>query len=53
MRNSLRAKTDRLGPLQAKMEEFIANGAVLGFLIDLKDGCAHIYRPGTNATDLG
>ncbi|MDA0812284.1 MAG: Uma2 family endonuclease [Verrucomicrobia bacterium] len=48
----LRSMTDRLASRQAKMEEFIANGAVLGFLIDPKDGCAHIYRPGTTPQSL-
>ena len=43
----LRSQTDRLKVLQTKMEEFIANGAKLGFLIDPQEGKVHIYRPNT------
>lgn len=42
----LRSKTDRLDRLQDKLAEFIANGAMLGFLIDPFDRCVHVYRPG-------
>lgn len=42
----LRSKTDRLKALQAKMEEYIANGAQLGWLIDPLERTVHIYRPG-------
>ena len=38
--------TDRLPPLQRKMERYIANGAQLGWLIDPYRRQAHIYRPG-------
>jgi Uma2 family endonuclease len=41
----LRSETDRLHSLQAKMEEYLANGAQLGFLIDPFEGTVHIYRP--------
>lgn len=41
----LRSKSDRLKPLQAKMEEYLSNGALLGFLIDPTEQKAHIYRP--------
>ncbi len=41
----LRSKSDRLKPLQAKMEEYIANGAQLGWLIDPKEKKVHVYRP--------
>jgi Uma2 family endonuclease len=41
----LRSKTDRLNTLQAKMEEYIANGAQLGWLIDPLERKVHIYRP--------
>src|SRR5437588_1399340 len=41
----LRSKTDRLKTLQAKMEEYIANGAQLGWLIDPLERKVHIYRP--------
>src|SRR5207245_1362651 len=42
----LRLKSDRLAKLKQKMEEFIANGAQLGWLLDPLDNCAYIYRPG-------
>src|SRR5256885_4951761 len=41
----LRSKTDRLKTLQAKMEEYIANGAQLGWLIDPIGRKVHIYQP--------
>jgi len=40
----LRSRTDRLKFLQEKMEEYIANGAVLGFLIDPKSKQVYVYR---------
>jgi len=40
----LRSKSDRLGTLQAKMEEYIANGAELGWLIDPFRHKLHIYH---------
>lgn len=43
----LRSKTDRLKKLQAKLDEYIANGAQLGWLIDPKEKKVHIYRPDT------
>lgn len=42
----LRSYTDRLKKLQEKMEEYIANGTELGWLIDPKEKKVHIYRPG-------
>ena len=45
----LRSRTDRLSVLQAKMEEYIANGAKLGFLIDPQEGKVAVYRPGKDA----
>ncbi|MDX2043481.1 MAG: Uma2 family endonuclease [Acidobacteriota bacterium] len=42
----LRSDTDRLKKLQSKMEEYIANGAQLGWLIDPKEKKVHVYRPG-------
>lgn len=42
----IRSPSDRLAPLQAKMEEFIANGAKLGFLLDVAAETAYVYRPG-------
>lgn len=40
----LRSKTDRLNNLMAKMEEYIANGAQLGWLIDSMERKVYIYR---------
>ncbi len=40
----LRSKSDRLTTLQAKMEEYLANGAQLGWLIDPREKRVHIYR---------
>ncbi len=42
----LRSSSDQLRPLQAKMEEYIENGARLAWLLDPIDNCATIYRPG-------
>jgi Uma2 family endonuclease len=41
----LRSKSDRLRMLQEKMEEYILNGAQLGWLIDPLEKKVHIYRP--------
>lgn len=41
----LRSKTDRLKPLQAKLAEYIENGAQLGWLIDPIEKKVHVYRP--------
>lgn len=48
----LRSKSDRLRLLQDKMEEYIANGAQLGWLIDPSEKKVHIYRPDTPAEVL-
>jgi Uma2 family endonuclease len=42
----LRSATDRLPPLQEKMEEYRANGVRLGLLIDPQQKQVEIYRPG-------
>ena len=42
----LRSASDSLSGLQAKMQEYIENGAVLGVLIGRKNGTVYIYRPG-------
>jgi Uma2 family endonuclease len=42
----LRSKSDRLAELQAKMEQWIANGAQLAWLIDPLQKQATIYRAG-------
>ncbi len=41
----LRSPTDSLPQLQAKMEEYIANGVRLGWLIDPQTRRVHIYAP--------
>lgn len=48
----LRSKSDRLKTLKRKMEEYIENGAELGWLIDPKKKKVHIYRPGVPAEVL-
>lgn len=42
----LRSPSDRLSVLQEKMQEYIDNGARLGWLIDPIEKCVHVYRPG-------
>lgn len=42
----LRSKTDVLKTLQAKMQEYMDNGAQLGWLIDPRSRRVEIYRPG-------
>jgi Uma2 family endonuclease len=41
----IRSPTDDLKVLEAKMEEYIDNGARLGLLIDPETRCVHAYRP--------
>jgi Uma2 family endonuclease len=41
----LRSASDMLTNLQDKMQEYIANGALLGLLIDRKKRTVHVYRP--------
>jgi Uma2 family endonuclease len=41
----LRSSSDRLSLLKEKMQEYIANGASLGLLIDRKNRNVHVYRP--------
>ncbi|MGB7444295.1 MAG: Uma2 family endonuclease [Coleofasciculaceae cyanobacterium] len=41
----LRSKSDTLKGLQDKIQEYIDNGALLGFLIDRKNCQVHVYRP--------
>ncbi len=40
----IRSKNDSLAKLKAKMEEYIANGVQLGWLIDSKHQQALVYR---------
>lgn len=48
----LRSPTDRLENLRTKMEEYIANGAELGWLIDPRERKVHIFRPGVDSEVL-
>jgi len=41
----LRSHTDRLAPLQAKMQEYMENGVRLGWLVNPPDQQVEIYRP--------
>jgi Uma2 family endonuclease len=41
--------SDRLADLQAKMDEYLANGAQLGWLIIPERRSAYVYRPGEEA----
>ena len=41
----LRSRSDALAPLQAKMQEYMANGAQLGWLIDPHEKKVYIYSP--------
>jgi Uma2 family endonuclease len=48
----LRAQSDALATLQAKMEEYMANGASLGWLIDPLEKQVYVYRPGADMLHL-
>ena len=48
----LRSKTDSLAHLQEKMEEYIQNGAQLGWLIDPFERKVHVYSAGVFAEIL-
>jgi Uma2 family endonuclease len=43
----LRSPSDELEKVKAKMDEYLANGARLGWLIDPETRQVHIYRPNT------
>jgi Uma2 family endonuclease len=45
----LRSQTDRIRVLRDKMEEWLANGAQLAWLIDPEARTVEIYRPGFEA----
>ena len=49
----LRSETDSLNSLKEKMEEWLANGCRLGWLIDPKDRKAYVYRPGREVETVG
>ncbi|NET60680.1 MAG: Uma2 family endonuclease [Symploca sp. SIO2E6] len=42
----IRSPSDNLEPLKTKMQEYIDNGTLLGWLIDRKSRQVYIYRPG-------
>jgi Uma2 family endonuclease len=48
----LRSETDNLKILQEKMQEYIANGAELGWLLDRKQCKVFIYRPDQAVEEL-
>jgi len=48
----VRSETDRLRPLQEKMEMWIANGAEVAWLIDPIEKAVTIYRPGDEPEHL-
>ena len=48
----LRSPSDTLASVQAKMEEYVANGARLGWLIDPIEQRVHVYRPGIDVEIL-
>src|SRR5262249_49583803 len=43
----LRSPSDRLASLQEKMEEYVANGTRVGWLIDTETRRVYVYRPGS------
>ncbi len=48
----LRSHTDSLSALQDKMQEYVANGAQLGWLIDPMGKKVYVYRPQTEVECL-
>ena len=48
----LRSRFDRLKKLKAKMQEYIENGAQLGWLIDPRKKEVYVYRPGVPVEEL-
>jgi Uma2 family endonuclease len=48
----LRSNTDRILDLQKKMEEYIENGARLGWLIDPMNRTVYVYKPGVPTVQL-
>ena len=42
----VKSPSDGLRYLQAKMEDYLANGVQLGFLLDIEHETAYVYRPG-------
>ena len=48
----LRSPTDRLSDLYDKLQEYVDNGARLGWLIDPIDKRVYVYRPGQPVESL-
>lgn len=48
----LRSSSDSLPKVKAKMDEYIENGSLLGWLIDPIERRVHIYRPNQNVEIL-
>lgn len=48
----LRSPSDSLRPIQEKMQEYIDNGARLGWLLDTPTRSVHVYRLGRDVTIL-
>lgn len=48
----LRSPSDSLKRLQKKMEEYVENGAQLGWLLDPSTRKVYVYRPGAEVEDL-
>ena len=48
----VKSPSDGLRYLQAKMEDYLANGVQLGFLLDIEAETAYVYRPGQPAETL-
>jgi len=48
----LKSPSDRLRSLKSKMDEWIANGAQLGWLIVPERRTVYVYRPGTDPEEL-
>jgi Uma2 family endonuclease len=48
----LRSPSDRLETARAKLDEYMANGARLGWLLDAPGRRVHIYRPGSEVEAL-
>jgi Uma2 family endonuclease len=48
----LRSRTDVLTNIQRKMEEYMDNGAQLGWLIDPQERRVYVYRPGAAVEEL-
>ena len=42
----LRSPSDRMRALQEKMQEYVENGAQLGWLLDAEEKAVHVYRTG-------